>query len=58
LERQSRQLSWTDYVRFYLGGSLPVYNPPSFESYDRARCPLGDDYTKGYGCAAALLAYV
>jgi len=46
-----------DYVRFFLGGSLPAGNPP-FESYDRARCPANEDYTSGYGCAAALLAYV
>jgi hypothetical protein len=46
-----------DYIRFSLGGSLPAGNPP-FESYDRARCPASEDYTSGYGCAAALLAYV
>ena len=44
-----------DAVRFYLGGS---YQTTGLESPDRARCPSHEDYTFGYGCAAALLAYV
>jgi hypothetical protein len=44
-----------DAVRFYLGGS---YQTSGLESPDRARCSSNEDYTRGYGCAAALLAYV
>ncbi|HEY3505208.1 MAG TPA: basic secretory protein-like protein [Actinocatenispora sp.] len=45
-----------DYMRFYLGGNT-VRDDPPFESYSRARCPAGQNYTSGYGCAAALLKY-
>jgi Peptidase of plants and bacteria len=44
-----------DAVRFSLGGS---YQTSGLESPDRARCPSDENYIFGYGCAAALLAYV